>query len=85
MIVDYYAHRKEQLREADLYNMEQGVYHYDNGWNSAAVKAFGAAAIFSVATVWVPWFAVLSGFNWVIGAILGGVIYHVMAKDNVKV
>jgi NCS1 family nucleobase:cation symporter-1 len=85
MIVDYYLHRKEQLREADLYNMEGGIYYYDNGWNGAAVKAFGAAAIFSVATVWIPWFAVLSGFNWVIGAVLGGVIYNAMAKDHVNV
>ncbi|SLN37879.1 putative allantoin permease [Roseovarius gaetbuli] len=85
MIVDYYVHRNEQLREADLYNMESGIYHYDNGWNSAAVKAFGAAAIFSVATVWIPWFEILSGFNWVIGALLGGVIYHALAKDHVKV
>lgn len=85
MIVDYYAHRNEQLREADLYNMESGIYHYDNGWNNDAVKAFGAAAIFSVATVWIPWFEVLSGFNWVIGALLGGVIYHALAKDHVKV
>lgn len=85
MIVDYYAHRKEQLNEADLYNMESGIYHYDNGWNSVAVKAFGVAAIFSVATVWIPWFAILSGFNWVIGALLGGAIYHALAKNHVKV
>ncbi|MEY8828605.1 NCS1 family nucleobase:cation symporter-1 [Sedimentitalea sp. XS_ASV28] len=84
MIVDYYLHRKEQLRLADLYNMDGGIYHYDDGWNSAAVKAFGIAAVFSVATVWVPWFAVLSGFNWVIGALLGGVIYNAIARDHVR-
>ncbi|WP_424985656.1 NCS1 family nucleobase:cation symporter-1 [Microbulbifer sp. S227A] len=85
MIVDYYLHRKEQLNPADLYDMEGGLYHYDNGWNGAAVKAFGIAAVFSVATVWVPWFAILSGFNWVIGAILGGVIYDAIARDRVRV
>ncbi|MFV2051774.1 cytosine permease [Aliiroseovarius sp. YM-037] len=85
MIVDYYLHRKEQLSEADLYSMDSGIYHYENGWNNAAVKAFEIAAIFSVATVWVPWFAILSGFNWVIAAILGGVICNALAKDHVKV
>lgn len=83
MIVDYYGHRNETLIEADLYNMDGGAYHYDNGWNSAAVKAFGVAAIFSVATVWIPWFSVLSGFNWVIGAVLGGILYNVIAKRPV--
>ncbi|RYG89534.1 NCS1 family nucleobase:cation symporter-1 [Loktanella sp. IMCC34160] len=85
MIVDYYWHRKEQLNLDDLYNMDGGTYHYQNGWNNAAVKAFGLAAIFSVATVWVPWFGFLSGYNWVIGAALGGVVYHAFAKNSVKV
>lgn len=80
MIVDYYVHRKQHLDVDDLYNMEGGQYHYGNGWNDAAVKSFGLAAIFSVATVWIPWFAFLSGYNWVIGAILGGVIYNALAK-----
>lgn len=84
MIVDYYFHRKGQLSVNDLYNMESGRYHYNDGWNGAAVKAFGLAAIFSVATVWVPWFEFLSGYNWVIGAILGGTIYHAFAKDALK-
>jgi len=82
MIVDYYLHRKEQLNLADLYDTQGGAYHYNNGWNGAAVKAFALAGIFSVATVWVPWFGFLSGYNWVIGALLGGVLYHALAKGN---
>jgi NCS1 family nucleobase:cation symporter-1 len=82
MIVDYYLHRRQQLDLDGLYDMTGGPYHYRDGWNDAAVKAFGIAAVFSVATVWVPWFAVLEGYNWVIGAILGGVIYNAMAKGR---
>jgi NCS1 family nucleobase:cation symporter-1 len=81
MIVDYYVHRKEELNMDDLYNEEGGIYHHGNGWHGSAVKAFGLAAIFSVATVWVPWFGFLSGFNWVVGAVLGAAIYHAMAKS----
>lgn len=80
MIVDYYLHRNQQLNVEDLYNMQGGAYHYDNGWNSVAVKAFGIAAIFSVLTVWVPWFEFLSGYNWVIDAALGGILYQAMSK-----
>ncbi len=82
MIVDYYVHRKQELVVDDLYVEDRGRYHYGNGWNDAAVKAFGLAAVFSVATVWIPWFGFLSGYNWVIGAILGGVIYNAMAKGR---
>lgn len=84
MIVDYYVHRKQQLKLDDLYTMEGGEYYYNNGWNSAAVKAFGLAAIFSVITVWVPWFSFLSGYNWVIGAILGGVLFKAFARSEQK-
>ncbi|WP_146585373.1 NCS1 family nucleobase:cation symporter-1 [Puniceibacterium confluentis] len=80
MIVDYYWHRNQELNEDDLYNMSGGAYHYGNGWNGSAVKAFGFAAIFSVITVWVPWFSFLSGYTWVIGAILGGALFHYFAK-----
>lgn len=80
MIVDYYWHKGQELDLDDLYNMESGRYHYEGGWNGAAVKSFLLAAVFSVATVWVPWFAFLSGYNWVIGAILGGAIFHDLAK-----
>jgi NCS1 family nucleobase:cation symporter-1 len=82
MLVDYYVHRKQELVVDDLYVEDRGRYHYGNGWNDAAVKAFGLAAVFSVATVWIPWFGFLSGYNWVIGAILGGVIYNAMAKGR---
>lgn len=80
MIVDYYGHRKEQLDRDALYDLEGGIYHYGNGWNAPAVKAFGIAAVFSVATVWVPALAFLTGYAWVIGAVLGGVLYNGMAK-----
>ena len=77
MIVDYYWHRKEQLNRAALYDLNGGEYHYGNGWNAPAVKAFAIAAIFSIATVWVPALAFLNGYAWVIGAVLGGVLYNI--------
>jgi NCS1 family nucleobase:cation symporter-1 len=85
MIVDYYVHRKGHLDLDDLYDMQGGRYHYQDGWNRTAVMAFGLAAVFSVATVWVPWFGFLSGYNWVIGAVLGGGIYTLLAKTPARV
>lgn len=80
MICDYYFHRKEQLDLADLYRGEGGRYHYENGWNTAAIKAFAIAAVFSVLTVWLPWFSFLDGYNWILGAALGGVLFHQFAE-----
>lgn len=85
MIVDYYVHRKGHLDLDDLYDMQGGRYHYQNGWNRTAVTAFGLAAVFSVSTVWVPWFGFLSGYNWIIGAVLGGMLYVFLKKGSVNV
>ncbi|MEQ8902116.1 MAG: NCS1 family nucleobase:cation symporter-1 [Roseovarius sp.] len=82
MIVDYYLLRKEALKRDDLYDMEGGTYHYSGGWNRNALIAFGIAAVFSVATVWVPALSQLAGYAWVIGAILGGIIYFVRCRTS---
>ncbi|WP_424933625.1 NCS1 family nucleobase:cation symporter-1 [Amaricoccus macauensis] len=79
MMVDYYLLRKQSLDMTALYNLEGGSYSYGNGWNEKALTAFGIAAIFSVATVWLPFLSFLSGYAWVLGAILGAVIYHRIA------
>lgn len=76
LIVDYYLLRKQMLNRDALYNMEGGEYHYGNGWNEHALVAFAIAAIFSIAAVWVPVLSQLNGYAWVIGAVLGGVIYY---------
>ena len=83
MIVDYYFHRDQHLEIDDLYDMRGGIYRYQNGWNRAAVTAFAIAATFSIITVWVPWFAFLTGYNWIIGALLGGAIYNALAPSQV--
>lgn len=80
LMVDYYVVRKQLLSQDDLYNMEGGQYHYKNGWHDNAVIAFAIGAVFSVATVWVPMLKDLSGYAWIIGAALGGVIYYVRTK-----
>ena len=82
MIVDYYILRKQELKLDDLYNMEGGTYHFRDGWNDNALIAFGIAAIFSVAAVWVPFLGQLSGYAWIIGAVLGGAIYFLRCRKS---
>ena len=82
LIVDYYLIRKEKLHLADLYKTNGGRYHYTNGWHRNALIAFAVAAVFSVATVWVPVLGQLEGYGWVIGAVLGGAIYRALCKGE---
>ncbi|WP_406736455.1 NCS1 family nucleobase:cation symporter-1 [Thioclava sp. GXIMD4215] len=83
MIADYFLLRRGRLDKADLYRAKGGRYQYKNGWNDAALIAFVIAAVFSVATVWVPVLAVLSGYAWIFGALLGGFLYRILAPSRI--
>lgn len=81
MIIDYYMIKNGKLDIQELFSAsEDGAYFYDNGWNKKALIAFVLPAFFSVATVWSPELGFLSGFSWVIGAILGGFLYYLITK-----
>ncbi|MFC6671606.1 NCS1 family nucleobase:cation symporter-1 [Marinobacterium aestuariivivens] len=83
MIVDYYLIKGGNLDIQDLFSADPGgKYYYDGGWNRKAIIGFSAAAIFSVATVWVPALAALAGYGWVIGAILGGLIHWGLMRGS---
>lgn len=76
LVADYYIIQRRQLKVADLFTMDPaGRYHYQKGWNMRAIIAVAIAAVFSVSAVWVPFFGFLSGFAWVIGAVIGAVLY----------
>ncbi|WP_150307386.1 NCS1 family nucleobase:cation symporter-1 [Planctomonas psychrotolerans] len=84
MIADYYLLRKQRLDVSDLYSPAQtGKYYFSRGWNTRAILAFLVAAIFSVSAVWVPALAALSGFAWVIGALLGGALHLLVMRTHV--
>lgn len=82
LIADYYLVRRQHLSLDDLYDTEGGAYHYRNGWNDNAVIAFGVAAVFSVSAVWIPALSRLSGYAWLIGALLGGLIYLLRDRQS---
>ncbi len=83
MITDYYLLRRQRLAIQDLYSRRpDGAYHYSAGWNVRAMIAFGIAAVFSIAAVWVPALSALSGFAWIIGAVIGGVAHLVAMRGQ---
>jgi NCS1 family nucleobase:cation symporter-1 len=80
MVTDYYIVKKQELDTQDLFSAEPGgKYYYDGGWNKKALTAFFPAAVFSVASVWMPVLQDLSGYAWLIGAALGSVFYYLFA------
>lgn len=84
MICDYYLIRKQELDIQQLFSSEPGTaYYFENGWNTRALIAFAIAAVFSIASVWVPALASLEGYAWVIGAALGGALHYLLMRGVV--
>lgn len=86
LVCDYYILRKGRLYVADMFTMsEKGAYHFNNGWNYRALAAVGLAAVFSMATVWVPVLGeTLGGFGWLIGAFLGGFFHWIAMRGRIQ-
>lgn len=85
MVVDYYLVRRQRLLLRDLYSTDPaGQYAYTAGWNRKALVAFAVAAVFSIATVWVDALADLTGYAWLLGAFLGGLVYGVLTRPEAR-
>lgn len=83
LVADYYFVRRRQVSVEAMFSSDpSGEYFYEGGWNRKAIMAFGMAALFSVCTVWVPALSQLSGYGWVIGALLGGVLHLFLMRNR---
>jgi len=80
IVADYYLVKKQQLNMQEMFSADPaGAYHYVRGWNRNGLIAFAAAAVFSLASVWVPELSALTGYAWLIGALLGAGFYYGLA------
>ncbi|MFC6671611.1 NCS1 family nucleobase:cation symporter-1 [Marinobacterium aestuariivivens] len=76
MMADYYIIQRRHLDIQALFSAKPGSrYYFNGGWNLRAVCAFVLGSLFSVASVWLPALEVLSGYSWVMGAVIGGVLH----------
>lgn len=72
-------------RDPRLYNEDLAPIPPDKrswGLHKRALHAFFPAAVFSVASVWMPVLQDLSGYAWIIGAALGAIFYYFFTSRN---
>ena len=83
IIVDYWLLRRQKVNVPDLYSdAPDADYAYRRGINPRALIAFLPAAAIAIVLALAPTFEVLSAFSWVVGAVLAGVVYYLVADRN---
>ena len=81
IVVDYYLIKKENLINKDIYSLEtDGAYYYSGGWHLKGVYSVLLGFVFSASTIWNVNLMFLQSYSWIIGAIIGSLIYYLLAK-----
>jgi len=84
IVADYYLVRRQRLDVQQLFSSEPNTaYYFSAGWNRKAIIAFGISSVFSVASVWTPGMESLSGFAWLLGALLGAVVHYLLMRKQI--
>ena len=82
MIFDFYFIKKGELNNKDIYSLESnGAYYFSGGWHIKGVYSLFLGFIFSSSTIWNSNLMFLQPFSWIIGAIVAGFTYYLLAKD----
>ncbi|MBU3113233.1 NCS1 family nucleobase:cation symporter-1 [Clostridium lacusfryxellense] len=81
-IADYYIHRKKVIDVYSLFAGSEGRYWYKNGYNLNAVYAWILAVILPVIGKFVPSLSFLADNGWIIGFLLGMLIYTLLMKND---
>ncbi len=81
MISDYYFVQKSSLNNKDIYSLENnGAYYYTGGWHIKGVYSLILGFIFSSSTIWNSNLMFLQSFSWIIGSLVAGFVYFLLAK-----
>ncbi|MTI00356.1 NCS1 family nucleobase:cation symporter-1 [Roseibium sp. RKSG952] len=81
IVADYYVVKRRKVLVEELYSAARnGLYAYSGGYNGRALIALAIGACFSILSVWWPALESLSGFGWILGAVLGGLVYWLLVR-----
>ncbi len=81
IISDFYFIQKENLVNKDIYSLEKGDnYYYTGGWHIKGVYSLILGFIFSSSTIWNSKLMFLQSYSWIIGALVAGFAYYLLAR-----
>ncbi|MCL6478312.1 MAG: NCS1 family nucleobase:cation symporter-1 [Peptococcaceae bacterium] len=80
-IADYWLVRKQRLDIVEAFK-EGGRYSYGGGFNGKAVVALIIGIVFALIGKFVPSLKILFDNAWIVGAIVSGIVYYLMMKND---
>ena len=81
VISDYYFIKKGNLDNKDIYSLENdGAYYYSGGWHIKGIYSLILGFIFSSSTIWNPNLMFLQSYSWIIGLLIAGFVYYLLAR-----
>ena len=81
MIINFYLinHSKIVIKDIHLFS-SQSSFCFSKGWHIKAIYSIMLGFIFSSSTIWNNNLMFLQSYSWVIGAIVAGFVYYLLAK-----
>ncbi len=81
MIIDYYQIRNKEIINKDIFSSsDKSAYFYSNGWQIKAIYSLLIGFIFAASTIWNSELRFLQSFSWLIGSLLSGITYYLLAN-----
>jgi nucleobase:cation symporter-1, NCS1 family len=81
MVVNYFILNGSKLKINGIHdNNNESPYHFSSGWHIKAIYSLFIGFIFSSSTIWNPNLMFLQSYAWIIGALMAGITYYLLAK-----
>ena len=81
MVVNYFLLNKSKLEIKEIHsNSNKSPYHFSSGWHLKAIYSLLMGFIFSSSTIWNTNLMFLQSYAWIIGSLISGITYYLLAK-----
>jgi NCS1 family nucleobase:cation symporter-1 len=81
MFVNYFILNNSKLEINGIHSINsESPYHFSSGWHIKAIYSLVIGFIFSSSTIWNPNLMFLQSYAWIIGALMAGITYYLLAK-----
>ncbi len=81
MVVNYFIINKSSLELKGIHSIyNESPYCFSGGWHIKAVYSLFIGFIFSASTIWNSNLMFLQSYSWIIGALMTGFTYYLLAK-----